>query len=297
MPFALVAAVVAVLLYASGLHNFGPSFWGFNYNFIPQSPSQSSWGIGTYLAGTAVTAGLALLLATLLSLALALSMVVYLPPIPGRVLAMVTNLLAGIPSVVYGIWGFVVLAPYFGLTLEPSLHDALGWLPGFGGPLSAIGPWGSLLAVFVLTIMIIPLTTALMRESLRSVPHDLVEAGMALGATRWEVARRIRLRSASLGIWSAILLGFGRAVGESVAVAMVIGAVPRLPPSLYAPSTTLAAFLFYQLDSAFTYPSLLNLLVEFALVLMLIAVGVNILAQRLTHSEVATAVTVGGARE
>ncbi len=302
IPLILVGAVVVVLLFASGLrlftawalpYNFGPSFWGTYYNFLPGDPNGSSWGIGTFVVGTAITAGLALALATLLSLALSISIVVYLPSLPSRVLTILTNLLAGIPSVVYGIWGFVVLAPYFSLSLEPSLRDVIGWIPGFGGPASQIGPNGLLLSIFVLTIMIIPLTTALMRDALRSVPHDLVEAGLALGATRWEVIRRVRMRTARLGIGSAILLGFGRAVGESVAVAMIIGAVPRLPLSLYSASTTQASFIFYQLDSAFTYPFLLTFLVEIALVLLLITLIVNVVAQRLTKVEIATATTVG----
>jgi phosphate transport system permease protein len=294
IPLGIVAAVAIVLLVASHLEDFGASFWSFNYDFVPGEFGASSWGVGAFVLGTGITAGLALLLATLLSLALSISIVVYLPSIPSRILAVVTNLLAGIPSVVYGIWGFVILAPYFGLVLEPSLRDALAWLPGFGGPTSAIGPSGILLAVFILTIMIIPLTTALMRDALRSVPKDLVEAGLALGATRWEVARRVRMNSARRGIWGAILLGFGRAVGESVAVAMVIGAVPKIPPSIYAPSTTLASYIFYQLDSAFVYPNLLKFLVEVALLLLAIAIAVNVIAQRLTHTEVATATLGGG---
>ncbi len=295
IPLILVLVVAAVLLIASGFRYFGPSFWSADYNFVPGSPNQSIWGIGVFVTGTAITAGLALVLATVLSLALSISIVVYLPSTPSRILTILTNLLAGIPSVVYGIWGFVILAPYFGLTLEPSLRDAIGWIPGFGGPESAIGPHGILLAVFLLTIMIIPLTTALMREAMRSVPNDLVEAGLALGATRWEVARRVRMRSARLGIGSAILLGFGRAVGESVAVAMVIGAETKLPVSLYSASTTMASFIFYQLDSAFFYPDLLQFLVEIALVLLGIALAVNLVAQRLTTAEIATSTTVGAA--
>ncbi|MDE1837046.1 MAG: phosphate ABC transporter permease subunit PstC [Euryarchaeota archaeon] len=295
IPLVVLGAVIAVLVIASGLKDFGWTFWGFQYRFVPGEPEASSWGIGVFLVGTFLTAGLSLVLATLLSLALAISSVVYLPPLPGRLLSMVTNLLAGIPSVIYGIWGFVVLAPYFGMALEPSLKDVLGWLPGFGGPDSAIGPWGTLLAVFILTIMIIPLTTALMRESLRSVPRELVEAGLALGATRWEVVRRVRMRVARNGLWSAVLLGFGRALGESVAVAMVIGGTSiALPPSLYASSTTVASFIFSQLDSALLYPDLFILLVEFSLVLLGIAVVVNLVAQRFTRVELATATTLGG---
>jgi phosphate transport system permease protein len=303
IPLILLGIVAGILLYSSGyqgpsmpwrFENFGWSFWSFDYDFNPSTPSASTWGIGVYVVGTAITAGLALLFATALSLALAISITVYLPAVPRRVLTVLTNLLAGIPSVVFGLWGFVILAPYFGYTLEPTLRAVIGWLPGFGGPASAIGPWGLLLAIFILTIMIVPLTTALMRESLQSVPRDMVEAGLALGATRWEVVRRVRLRVARRGITTSILLGFARALGESLAVAMVIGAVPKLPTSLYSTSTTVASFIFYQLDSAFTYPDLLRLLVEYALILLIIALVVNLIAQRLTRIELATATTVGG---
>ncbi len=293
IPFLLVAIVTLVLVAASHFQDFGASFWSTYYDFLPGNSTGSSWGIGSFVVGTGITAGAALVLATGLSLALSVSIVVYLPSIPSRILTILTNLLAGIPSVVYGIWGYVILAPYFALTLEPGLRDTIGWIPGFGGPVSEIGPHGLLLAIAILTIMIIPLTTALMRDALRAVPGDLIEAGLALGATRWEVARRVRMRSARLGIGSAVLLGFGRAVGESVAVAMVIGAVPAIPQSLYSASTTQASLTFHQLDSAFIYPLLLRFLVEIALVLLVIALVVNLLAQRLTRTEVATATTVG----
>ena len=283
LPMFLLAAVAGVLLYASDLHNFGWSLWGTDWNWIPPGPG-SSYGIGYFALGSVLTASLAMLLATVLSLAMAISIVVYLPVIPSRALTVVTDLLAGIPSVVFGIWGFVVLAPYFGENLEPSLRDALYWLPGFGGPAFAIGGGtGILLAVFVLTIMIIPITTAIMRESLRAVPHSAIEAGLALGATRWEVVRKVRLPMARAGIFGALFLGFGRAIGESVAVSMLIGATPQLPPSLYAGGYTIAAYILDQQDSAFAYPVLLQVLVEFALILLLISVVVNIVGHRLTR--------------
>ncbi len=285
VPLFLLAFVGGVLLWASELHNFGTSFWGTYWNWIPPGPG-SSYGIGYFALGSVLTAGLAILLATILSLAMAISIVVYLPPIASRVLTLFTDLLAGIPSVVFGIWGFVILAPYFGRTLEPSLRDALFWIPGFGGPEYAIGGGtGILLAVFVLTIMVIPITTAVMRESLRAVPHSAVEAGLALGATRWEVVRRVRMPMARQGISGALFLGFGRAIGESVAVAMLIGATPQLPPSLYAGGYTIASYILDQQDSAFVYPILLQVLVEFALVLLLITLAVNLVGHWLTRDQ------------
>lgn len=293
LPLALVAAIVIVLLYASELKNFGWSFWSFNYLFDPLTDS-GSFGVGIFAAGSAITATLALILAGLLSLAIAISLTVYLPPIASRPLTILTNLLAGIPSVVYGIWGYVILAPYFGFTLEPTLQNVIGFIPGFGGTrVDTAGGTGLLLAIFILTIMVIPLTTAIMRESLRNVPRDLVEAGLALGATQWEVTRQVRLKVARGGLWGALFLGFGRAIGEAVAVAMVIGASIQIPSTIYGGSTTIASFIFYQLDSAFTYPSLLQALVEYALILLAIAVIVNVVGQRATHSDTIAAATGG----
>jgi phosphate transport system permease protein len=280
-PLLLLGVIVAVLLLASEGRNFGLSFWGPVWDFLPTDPAGSTYGIALFAVGTAITAGAALLLASGLSLAIAIALTVYLPPRPSRILTMLTDLLAGIPSVVYGIWGFVILAPYFASTLEPNLRNAIGWLPGFGGPESAIGGGtGLLLGIFLLTLMVVPLTTAVMRESLRSVPREVVEAGLALGATPWEVVRRVRIKSAGRGLWGAVFLGFGRAVGESVALAMVLGNTIQYPPSIYAGSYTIASFIFTQLDSAFLYPDLLRALVEFALVLLLITVAFNLLGQR-----------------
>lgn len=290
LPLILLGVVALVLVYASDLHYFGLSFWGSSYYFNPPGDpaSGSVYGIGYYALGSLVTAGLALLLATALSLALAISLVVYLPPFVGRPLTVLTDLLAGIPSIVFGLWGFVIVAPFFGVTLEPSLAHVLGFLPGFGGTSYTIGRGdGTLLAIFILTIMVVPITTAIMREALRSVPRSAVEAGLALGATRWEVVWRVRLRLAKQGLWGAVFLGFGRAFGESVAVAMVIGEATWspswLPPNLYAGSYTIASYVFNQWDSAFTYPTLLQSLIEFALVLFLISLLVNVVGHRLTR--------------
>ncbi len=296
-PLLLLGIVVAVLAIASEGQNFGLSFWGPVWAFNPTDPAGSTYGIALFALGTAITAGAALLLASGLSLAISIALTVYLPPRTSRVLTTLTDLLAGIPSVVYGIWGFVVLAPYFASSLEPTLRNALGWLPGFGGPESAIGGGsGLLLGIFILTLMVIPLTTAVMRESLRSVPRELVEAGLALGATPWEVVRRVRLRVARRGLWGAVFLGFGRAVGESVALAMVLGNTVQFPPSLYGGSSTIASFIFTQLDSAFFYPELLRALVEFALVILILTIAFNLLGQRAVSEVRPRAVAGAGGR-
>ena len=284
LPLAVFLAIVLTLVYASHLENFGLAFWGTDWNPSPADPSAATYGIAYFALGTALTSALALALAMLLSLGLAIGLVVYLPPAPSRVLTLFVDLLAGIPSVVYGIWGYVILAPYFGHTLEPALIRALGWLPGFmATPSEIAGGTGLLLAIIILTLMVVPLSTALIRDSLRSVPRDLEESGLALGATRWEVLRRVSLPYARRGVWSALLLGFGRAVGETVAVFMVIGNQVQLPTSIFSGSSTIATQLVGQFDSAFVYPHLLHALVEFALVLFAITFAVNYVGRRIAR--------------
>lgn len=281
LPLLFLAAIVAVLLYASDFHNFGLSFWGPNWFPDPLDPASASYGVLVFAAGTVLTSALAVFLAGVLSIGLAISLVMFLPGPLARVLALFVDLLAGIPSVVYGIWGYVVLAPYFANDLEPALQSHLGFLPGLGGSSVEIaGGTGLLLAVLVLTLMVVPLTTALVRDSLRSVPRALEESGLALGATRWEVVRRVHLRYARRGIFSAVLLGLGRALGETVAVFMVIGNQVRFPPTLYSGTSTIATLLVGQFDSAFIYPDLLRALVEIALVLFLITLAVNVIGRR-----------------
>ncbi|MEM0129128.1 MAG: phosphate ABC transporter permease subunit PstC [Thermoplasmata archaeon] len=292
LPLALVLVVGGVLLVESGGTWFGWSFFGFSYFFDPTG-GPSTFGVSLFLVDSAIVALPALAIASGLSLAMAAAIVVYLPAGIGRALTVLTNLLAGIPSVVYGIWGYVVLAPYFGSTVQPTLKGFLGWIPFLGGPLSP-GGVGSLLAIAILTLMIVPIATAVMRESLRAVPHEMIEAGLALGATPWEVLSRVRIPAARRGLWGATFLGLGRALGESVAVAMVIGASVWIPPNLYQPSTTLASFVFFQLDSAFYYPTLLRALIEFSLVLLALATAVNLLGHRASGSDPTVLVSRGG---
>lgn len=281
IPGIFLASIVVVLMLSSHFQNFGLGFFGPVWNPNPTDPSVATYGILYFVIGSALTAGFALVLAMLLSLAIAISLVVFLPSPASRILTSLTDLLAGIPSVVYGIWGYVILAPYFSKQLDPTLSHYLGWLPGFtASPTEYAGGTGLLLAIFILTIMVVPLTTALLRESLRAIPREQVESGLALGATRWEVLRRVQLPWARRSIPSAVLLGFGRAVGETVAVFMVIGNEVKLPTSLFSGSSTMATLLVGQFDSAFEYPDLLHALVEVALLLLAISLVVNLLGLR-----------------
>ena len=284
IPVGLVVAIIVALLYASGFESFGTYFfYGTVWSPATSSPTHAVFGIAGYVIGTLLSAVPALLIALMLSVGIAVALVFYLPRWAARLLTPFVELLAGIPSVVFGIWGFWIVAPFFGGTLEPAMVRYLGRIPGFGPPTVASGV-GILLAVFVLTFMIVPVTTTLIRDSLKSVPKSLVENGLALGATRWEVVRYVALRHARRGIGSAILLGFGRAVGETVAVFMVIGdALPLngIPTNVYSLHYTIAGALVGQLDSAFIQPNYLHALAELALVLFAITLVVNVAGRRL----------------
>ncbi len=282
IPVAILALILLTLLVASRLEYFGPGFYGPDWNPYPNDPARASYGVLYFVIGTILTSVIALVLAMLLSLALSAALVVYLRPILSRTLGLFVDLLAGIPSVVYGIWGYVILAPVFGGTIEPALAHSLGWIPGLGAsPADYSGGVGLLLAIVVLVLMVVPLTTALIRDSLRSVPKEMEESGFALGATRWEVFRRVAIPQSRRGIWSALLIGFARAAGETVAVFMVIGDEVKLPTSLYSGSSTVASLLVGQFDSAFEYPHLLRALVEIALLLFVITLVANLLGRGL----------------
>jgi phosphate transport system permease protein len=278
VPAGIVVAIAATLVIASGFHNFGAAFFGTTFN-----SNQNQYGMLVFIIGSFLTAVPALILSMLIGLGIAIASTTYLPAFLTRFLDPFVDLLAGIPSVVYGIWAFIVVAPVFGMLLEPWSVHHLGGIPGFAG--NDISPTtsgvGLPLAIFVLTLMALPITTLLIRDSLRAVPRDLWESGLALGATRWEVMRRVALRQSRRGILSAGFLGFGRAIGETVAVAMVIGSTTKIPTNVYDVTWTMSAFMFQTLDAAFGNSLYLQALAELALILLAITFAVNLLGRRL----------------
>lgn len=278
VPLAILLGIVAVLVEATHFTNFGPGFFGLRWN-----PPANQWGIGVFVVGSFLTAVPALVISLVLGLGIAIASTVYLPDVVSRWLDPFVDLLAGIPSVVYGIWAFVVVAPFFGGTLEPWLVGHVSVIPGFGPPVRPDG-LGYMISIFVLTLMALPITTLLIRDTLRSVPRDLWESGLALGATRWEVVRRVAIPYGRRGIWSAAFLGFGRAFGETVAVAMVIGVSVSLPKNAYDIGNTMPATMFELLDSAIGGTGsthFLSALAEMGCVLLAIALVVNIVGRRL----------------
>ncbi|MGB6500948.1 MAG: phosphate ABC transporter permease subunit PstC [Thermoplasmata archaeon] len=278
VPAAIVIAIAATLVLASGLHNFGWGFFGTKFN-----SSTNQFGMLVFIVGSFLTAVPALILSMAIGLGIAIASTTYLPSFLAQLLDPFVDLLAGIPSVVYGIWAFLVVAPIFGTVFNPWIAMHLAVLPGFapihGSPASS--GQGLPVGIFVLTLMALPITTLLIRDALRSIPRDLWESGLALGATRWEVVRRVALRYASRGIWSAAFLGFGRAIGETVAIAMVIGASEKFPVNVYGTTWTMASFMFQTLDAAYGNSHYLAALAELALVLLAITLAVNLLGRRL----------------
>jgi phosphate transport system permease protein len=276
VPAAVVVGVVASLVSASDLHNLGSAFFGSKWN-----ANTSTYGIQIFVVGSFLTAVPALVLSLLIGLGIAIASTTYLPKFLTAILDPFVDLLAGIPSIIYGLWGYILLAPIFGSIVQPWAVEHLSFLPGFRAPASVYAQGVGLpLAIVILTLMSLPITTLLIRDALRSVPRDLVESGLALGATRWETVRKISMRHGSRGLWSAAFLGFGRAFGETVAVAMVLGAATQFPTSVFSQTDTMAAFMFDNLDGALATPGEIQALAELAILLLVITLVVNIVGRR-----------------
>jgi phosphate transport system permease protein len=196
-----------------------------------------------------------------------------------RPVAILVELLAAIPSVILGLWGIIILGPFLGNHLEPFLKSFLGWTVLFSGTPS---PFGMLNAALILTIMTLPIVTAITREVFETTPGDLKEAAYALGATRWEMIRTVVLPVARPGIVGAVILGLGRAFGEAIAVTQVIGNATQLKASLFAPAGTLAAQIASDYQTA--NPGLWQAsLLYLAGILLVISLLVNIAARLLVR--------------
>jgi phosphate transport system permease protein len=261
-----VTLVALVLLLcrdaAPAIAHFGPGFLG-----SPDwDPVHRSFGALAFLAGTVASAALALVIAVPIGLGSAIYLSDLAPRWLRRPIGLLIELLAALPSVVYGLWGLLVLAPWLATTVQPGIAHRFGFLPGLAGPYRGVG---LLAAGLVLAIMILPTIASISRDVIAAVPSSLREAGLALGATRWEVLRFVVLPRARSGIIGAVLLGLGRALGETMAVTMVIGNRAELPRSLFAPAQTLAGVIANQFMEA-TETLHLAALVELALVLLLL---------------------------
>ena len=242
-------------------------------------PIQGEFGALPFVYGTLVSSLLALLIAVPVSLGIAVFLVEQAPRTLARPLAFLVELLAAIPSVVYGLWGIFVLAPFLREHVGPPLQKWLGWLPFFKGTVTGIGLFTG---GVILAIMVTPIITAVVRDVLAAVPVSQREAALALGATKWETTR-IVLANGAPGIAGAIILGLGRAVGETMAVTMVIGNRPVISASVFEPSYTIASVIANEFTEA-TGDLYLSALVELGLVLFLVTFIINGAARLLVWS-------------
>jgi phosphate transport system permease protein len=270
---ALVGLIVYELITKSNLswHAFG---WKFFVN-SDWDPVNEQFGALPFVYGTIVSSLLALLLAVPLAIGVAVFITEMSPRWLKSPLAFTTELLAAIPSVIYGLWAIFVLVPLLRQYVQPFLARYFGWTGLFEGPPYGIG---MLAAGIILAIMVVPIVSSITREVMTAVPQQQREAVLALGATRWEMIRTGVLRNARAGIVGAIILGLGRALGETMAVTMVIGNRPEIARSLLAPGYTMASVIANEFSEA-TGDVYLSALVEVGLALFLVTIIVNILAQ------------------
>ncbi len=274
-----IVALIAVELVSESHMSLQASGWQF---FMRQmwDPVSGDFGALSFIYGTLVSSFLALLIAVPLSLGLAIFNTEMCPRILRTPLSFLTDLLAAVPSVIYGLWAIFVLVPFNREYIEPFLAKHFGWTGLFEGPPYGIG---MLAAGMVLAVMIIPIISSITREVFTAVPRHQREAAYALGATRWEMIRIGVLRNARPGVAGAIILGLGRALGETMAVTMVIGNRPEIAKSLFAPGYTMASVIANEFSEA-TGDLYLSALVEIGLALFLLTLVVNALARLLVWS-------------
>jgi phosphate transport system permease protein len=268
----VLAAIVVVLATTAA-----PAIGRFGAGFLVGAEWNSTVGVYgalPFIAGTAITTALALLLAVPVSLGIALFLVEYAPAPIAATLGVVIDVAAGVPTVVFGAWALLAVVPWLRDVADPALAAALGWLPLFAmPPIGYLSGYGMLAAGLVLSAMVFPTIVGVTRGSLLATPLELREASLAVGATRWETATRVVLRQARPGVLGAIVLACGRAVGETMAVATIIGNAPALPHSLFDQGSTLATELFNQVYGGNASPGTLTTAALYELAIILLALS------------------------
>ncbi|HEX2393280.1 MAG TPA: phosphate ABC transporter permease subunit PstC [Solirubrobacterales bacterium] len=250
---ALLAAAVIVVVAYQVVHGAQPAISKFGLGFLTDEtwqPNFGEFGAKSLIFGTVVTSFFALLLGAPIAIAIGIFLSMLAPVAVRGVIGPLVEMLAAIPSVILGFWGILVLAPFVHEHVEPFLHSSLGFVPIFG---EAETTGASIFtASLILTIMIIPIVASISRDLFLAVPREMQDGASALGATRWEVIRGVVLPSTASGIVAASLLGLGRALGEAIAVAQVIGAGSEIQASLFRTGDTLAARIANQFPGALT---------------------------------------------
>jgi phosphate transport system permease protein len=270
----IMAGIAALLVY-----NSQDSMKAFNWGFLTSSvwnPVTEQFGAMPSICGTLISTALAMVIAAPLGLMIALFLVELSHPVFSKIVGGAVELLAAIPSIIYGMWGLFVLAPIMQHHVEPFLGSSLGFLPLFRGAPMGIG---MLTAGIILALMVLPFITAVTRDILNMVPPMLKEAGHGLGATMWEVTRKVSIPYGVRGIVGAMFLGLGRAIGETMAVTFVIGNSHRISPSLFESGNSIASSIALEFGEAVQDPLFRSVLFELGLILFVITLIFQILAQ------------------
>jgi len=279
---ALLAVVTVFAIIWRVFQGAWPAFKVFHLSFLSDNvwnAPQSQFGARDLIIGTIVTSFGAVLLAAPLSIAIGLFLSELAPPAIRGPVGTLIEMLAAVPSVVIGLWGIFVLAPFDAQHAQPFLSSFLGWIPIFSDGQDKVEST-VFTAIVVLTIMIIPITSSICRELFVGVPNELEEASIGLGATRWEMVRTVIVPTVRGGVVAAVILGLGRALGEAIAVSQVIGNFIPLKTSIFQPGDTLASRVAGQYQGAVTNRQI-SALIYLAAILLVITFIANVGAQRI----------------
>lgn len=269
----LMAGIFLALLYYSL-----PSIKEFGFSFLSSemwNPVTQQFGGASSIYGTLVSTLIAMVIAVPVAIAIALFLVELARPGVSKVVSTMIELLAAIPSIIYGMWGMFVFAPFMARYVQPALQSVLGFLPLFKGPPMGLG---MLTAGIILAFMILPFMCAIIRDVFQLVPNVVKESAHGMGATTWEVTYKVTIPYGLVGIIGALFLGLGRALGETMAVTFVIGNAHKIAASLFAPGNTIASTLANEFAEA-TEPMYVSALIELGLVLFIITYLVQVMAQ------------------
>ncbi len=273
LVLAIIGAIILVL-YSKAHLAVGHFGWRFLWN-TAWDPVREDFGALTSIYGTVVSSLLAILIATPISIGIAIFLTEMAPPWLQKPVSLGVEMLAAVPSIIYGMWGLFVFAPIMAKTVQPWLKSHLGMLPLFQGIPMGIG---MMTAAIILAIMIIPFITSVARDVFSLVPAMSKESAYGLGATTWEVIRGVVIPHTRSGLVGAIFLGLGRALGETMAVTFVIGNAHKISTSLLDPSNTIASTLANEFSEA-TTPLYISSLIELGLILFLITTTILALAK------------------
>ncbi len=280
MSFGLLLLLLIAVMLVEMVNESAVSFSRFGLGFLTSStwdPQQRVFGALPFIYGTVVSSLIGLAIAAPVGMAAAIFIVELAPPWLGNAVSALVELLAAIPSVLLGLWGIFVMVPFLRARVEQPIIERLPNVPFLAGPAYGVG---LLAGCLILAVMVIPTIVAISRDVMAVVPKDQREAMLALGATRWEATTWAVLPYARSGILGAVVLGLGRALGETMAVTMVIGNRSEIPASLFQPAYTMASVIANEFTEA-TYELYISALIEIGLVLFLVTTALNAAARLL----------------